>query len=244
MQDQNERYGGILNSRARDAFVSLQKLTQTRTCLPVPGFLGRSDVRVECTPLAAHDVIQAPGPNTVFGSNRQWQPGAHTTYDPKSLLHIHGPERADQSARAFPLPPEDFCQTLQRDLKYPSLTIYLLLTPLVRTLPRSAGRGSRTDIPTGPSSVRGAPFPCAILGWIADPRLRPPVANCRRTAPPRRLPRRQPAPARPRCRPRSQVWHWPMPPAPPVRGTPHAMVVRPEWQRQGSRVSADSRRAE
>src|SRR5271167_1455895 len=244
MQDQDKRYGGILDIRAREAFISLQKLTQTRTCLLVPGFLGRSDVRDECAPFAAHDVIQAPGPHTVFGSNRQWQPGAHTTYHPISLLHIRGPERADQSTRPFLLPPKDVRQTLQRDLKYPSLTIYFLPTPLVRTLPRSAGRRSRTDSPTVLSSVRGVPFPCAFSGSTADPQLRPPAANCRRTAPPRRLPCRQRAPARPRCRPRSQAWRWPMPPAPPVRATPHATVARLEWQRQGSRVSAHPRKAE
>src|ERR1035437_1633003 len=113
MQDYDERYCWILGHRTGKAFVSLQKLTQTRTSLLVPCLLGGPDVLGECTSSAAHDVTQPPGQHPLLGSNRQWQTGAHTQYNPVPILHVHRPECADESAGPFLLPPDDFRQTLQ-----------------------------------------------------------------------------------------------------------------------------------
>src|SRR5664279_2722988 len=113
MQDYDERYCRILDHRTGKAFVSLQKLTQTRTCLLVPCLLGGPDVLGACTSSAAHDVTQPPGQHPLLGSNRQWQTGAHTQYNPVPILHVHRSECADESAGPFLLPLDGFLQILQ-----------------------------------------------------------------------------------------------------------------------------------
>ena len=113
MQDYDERYCRILGHRTSKALISMQKVTQTRTSLSVPGLLGWTHVLGACTSSAPYDVIQTPDPDPLLGSNRQWQTGAHTQYNPVPILHIRRPECADESAGPFLLPLDDFLQTLQ-----------------------------------------------------------------------------------------------------------------------------------
>ncbi len=62
MQNYDERYRWILDHRTDKLFLSLEKLTQMRTSLLVPGLLGGPDVRGQCAPLSSDDVIETPGP--------------------------------------------------------------------------------------------------------------------------------------------------------------------------------------
>jgi hypothetical protein len=113
IQNHDERHTRVLDHRADELFVSLQKLKQSPSALLVPRLLGWPDVCGECAPPSSHDVVQAPGPDLPLGSGRQGQPGTHTLDDPVALLRIRRAKCPDQSAEPFLLAADIFRQTRQ-----------------------------------------------------------------------------------------------------------------------------------
>src|ERR1039458_2168853 len=100
----------------------------------VPCLLSRPDVCGACTPSAPRDVIQTPEGHSLFGPNREGQPGTHPLHNPVPVVHIGRPECADQSADPPLLPPHDFRQALQGRSQV-SQSRDLLLAVTTRSIP-------------------------------------------------------------------------------------------------------------